>query len=152
MTPRYCCTTMKEKCVSMLTIYVNEGNYPINSVFNPVKICGSHLPSKTRNDIIRRANPRWSNESLSKIGYLRNESQYFQAVELESKCQYLTEDWSDRRNKIRYKTKCVFGLNSADIELASAIGSTSVESLNKAKEKAIYFIERRLLLEEIVND
>ena len=118
------------------------------SMFNPVKICDAHLPSKIHNDIIRQANPSWSEQDLSTVR-IHNESQYAKAIELEKKCQYQTETQFEmrgqRRYPRRYVTRCVFGLNPSNLKLASGAGGTPENSLKKAKEHAVYFIERNLL-------
>lgn len=117
----------------------------VASMFNPVKICDNYLPSKVHNDIIRRANPTWSEKALSSYR-IRNESQYLRAIELEKSCQYKTDSWNFHRCSKQFKSECISGLNAFNIKLASGIGITPEESLQKAKEHAVYFIERDLLV------
>lgn len=116
------------------------------SMYNPVKICNAYLPSKVHNDIIRQANPTWSDE---KLPYLMDESEYSNAVELEEQCKYDIETQTEGRGRLqfvrRYKAKCVSGLNEEDLRFAAGVGPTENKALKDAKEKAVFFLERKLL-------
>lgn len=121
------------------------------TMYNPVKI-DAYLPSKIHNDIIRKANPTSSEEELAKKGSLKNELQYTKAVELEKLCKYQTTqiEMNDCKDFIKnYKTKCIsglndFGLNDFNAQLIYNRGSSLEDSVKKATENVIYFIEQQL--------
>lgn len=118
------------------------------SMFNPVKICNAYLPSKIHNDIIRRANPTWSEDSLNKTGFMHDETYFVQASEIEKKCEYQTKEARSKthRSKVWFVTECVSGVMLGGHKHIRERGFSSEQSLSRAKEKVVYLIERDLWL------
>lgn len=116
------------------------------SMYNPVKICNAYLPSKVHNDIVRRANPTWSEESLNKTGFMHDETYFARASEIEKRCKYQTKEARSQTHKSRvwFVTECVSqAMRNKHIRERA---SSPEDSLRMAKDRVVYSIENDLWL------
>lgn len=116
------------------------------AMYNPVKICNAYLPSKIHNDIIRRANPNWSEESLARTAHMYDESFFDQASEIEKKCRYETKEAKFRSRGGWYETKCLSDVRLGGKKIIHERGSSLEDSLQRAKNAVLYLIENDLFL------